>query len=111
MSAQTRLFLVMICILAAGLRVMGLDTQSLWHDELFSWFPSQMASLSQAIEFGAAEDVHPPGFVVFLFYWQRFFRDSEVALRRPSAVAGIVACGWLGAGGSTHVWDPRPHSS
>lgn len=95
MSAQTRLLLFMICLLAAGLRLVGLDSQSLWHDELFSWFASQMGSLSQAIEFGAAEDVHPPGFVVFLFYWQHLFGDSEVALRLPSALAGVAACGWI----------------
>jgi mannosyltransferase len=94
-SAPTRLLLLIICILAAVLRIVGLDTQSLWHDELFSWFASQMESLSEAIEFGAAQDVHPPGFVVFLFYWQRVFGDSEVALRLPSAIAGVAACGWM----------------
>jgi mannosyltransferase len=87
--------LLLIGLVAGGLRLYGLDVQSLWHDELFSWYSSQLESLSLAVDFGASQDVHPPGFVAFLYFWRSVFGDSEAALRLPSAIAGIASCWWI----------------
>ncbi|HHO53443.1 MAG TPA: hypothetical protein ENK18_21870, partial [Deltaproteobacteria bacterium] len=92
--ASHRLLLVGFIGLAAVLRLVGLDVQSLWHDELFSWYASQLPTLAEAIRFGAIEDVHPPGYIVSMYAWQRVAGDSAVALRLPSALAGIATIPW-----------------
>jgi uncharacterized membrane protein len=89
------LFIGALCLVAAGLRLWGLEVQSLWHDELFTWYASQLDGLAAAVDFGATQDVHPPGFVVFLYAWQRLFGDSEWVLRLPAALAGIAAIAWM----------------
>jgi mannosyltransferase len=94
-GATPHLVLVGIIAVAAGLRLFGLEVQSLWHDELFSWYASQLDGLAEAVAVGAAEDVHPPGFIVFLYGWQRIAGDSMAALRLQATIAGIATCGWM----------------
>jgi mannosyltransferase len=82
-----------LLILGAGLRLYGLDTQSLWNDELSSLVRSSHASLAQVIDEGVRPDAHPPGFQALLYFVIRFFGDSASILRFPSAVAGTLAIG------------------
>ena len=83
--------LVAVVASAAALRLYGLEVQSLWHDELFVWHALQAPTLKQAMVIGAAEDVHPPGYIALMWAWTACFGDSEVALRLPAALAGIAA--------------------
>ncbi len=82
--------MLLITGLAFGLRVVGLDRQSLWYDEAFSlavagtdWPTFWAALLSDA--------VHPPGYYLLLRGGLSLFGDSEFALRFLSVVAGVLA--------------------
>ncbi len=80
--------LVMIW-LAMGLRFYRIDAQSFWNDE------GNAARLSErSIELiikGAQMDIHPPGYYLFLHFWQQVAGQSELAQRAFSALCGIVA--------------------
>jgi hypothetical protein len=80
---------------AVALRLYGLTTQSLWHDELFTRYAATQSSLWAAIDVGAVQDVHPPGFVAAMYAWVRLAGDSEAALRLPSVLAGVLAVAWI----------------
>ena len=82
---QTRLVLLAIVALAAVLRVSGLEVQSLWNDELSSWYRSHYATLGEVIARGVVSDVHPPGFQILLYFVEQTLGNSEWALRLPSA--------------------------
>ncbi len=76
-----------IMLLGGALRFYGLAIQSLWSDELASWYFSRADGVGQVVS-NVREDIHPPGYFVILHFAQRVFGDSEWALRLPSAVAG-----------------------
>lgn len=83
--APFALFAVMV--VGGALRFYGLTIQSLWSDELASWYFSQRDTLSGVIE-GARSDIHPPGYFLTLHFSQMLFGEAEWALRLPSAIAG-----------------------
>jgi mannosyltransferase len=80
--------LVLILLLAFGLRFYGLDAQSLWNDE------GSSVALAQrdldAIARAAAGDIHPPLYYWLLSGWVRLFGTSETAVRALSALLGTV---------------------
>ncbi|CAA9450716.1 MAG: hypothetical protein AVDCRST_MAG02-867 [uncultured Rubrobacteraceae bacterium] len=76
-----------IMVLGGALRFYGLGIQSLWSDELASWYFSRADGVGQVVS-NVREDIHPPGYFVILHFAQRVFGDSEWALRLPSAIAG-----------------------
>jgi len=80
--------LLLIIVLAAGLRFYDLGTQSLWSDEGNS---AALASRSFAqIARDAASDIHPPLYYWLLRLWTRTFGTTEVGLRSLSAFLGIL---------------------
>lgn len=86
-----------IVLLGAGLRLYGLDTQSLWNDELSGWRRSSL-EFAAMMRYGIPRD-HPPGFQIFLYGWIRLVGDTAVAMRLPPAWAGTLAVPgmyWLG---------------
>jgi 4-amino-4-deoxy-L-arabinose transferase-like glycosyltransferase len=87
---------------ALGLRLFRLGHQSLWIDELFTWYT---AAVGQDVPVAHwLENVHGPLFSLILHLWCGFAGGSEWALRLPSAVfgaalvpvTGLVAARWLG---------------
>jgi mannosyltransferase len=82
------LFLLVILILAAGLRFFRLDAQSFWNDE------GNSARIAErpltAIIAGAAGDIHPPGYYILLAGWRALVGRSEFALRSLSALVGVL---------------------
>jgi 4-amino-4-deoxy-L-arabinose transferase-like glycosyltransferase len=80
--------LVLILLLAFGLRFYGLDAQSLWNDE------GSSVALAQrdpgAIARAAAQDIHPPLYYWLLSGWVRLFGASETAVRALSALLGVI---------------------
>ncbi len=76
-----------IVVLGGALRFYGLTIQSLWSDELASWYFSRPEGVLRVVS-AVREDVHPPGYFVILHFAQAVFGDSEWALRLPSAIAG-----------------------
>lgn len=81
--------LFLLVAIGAVLRSYKLDYHSLWSDELESWRMSRPSSMATAIDLVRA-DVHPPGYLLLLHYVQKLFGDSEIALRSPSVLAGIL---------------------
>ena len=80
--------LVLILLLATGLRFHALDAQSFWNDE------GNTARLVERpialILEGAAGDIHPPGYYLILHLWRLAAGQSEVALRAYSALCGVL---------------------
>ena len=79
-----------IILIGALLRVYDLGVQSLWTDEAFSVWISNM-SLSQIVQTAGAIDQHPPLYYFILHYWITLFGTSEVAVRLPSVLFGVLA--------------------
>jgi putative flippase GtrA len=96
--ATTRgVWLMLGCALALGaaLRFSTLGAESLWNDELSSWKRSLYDNVAQVAAKSAYSDYHPPGFQIVLFYVMKLLGDSEVALRLPSAIAGVLSIGMI----------------
>lgn len=83
--------LILILILGSLLRFYGLNNQSLWNDELSSWVRSSYDNLSTVINKGVRPDDHPPGYDIFLYFVEKHIGDSEVILRFPSALTGVLS--------------------
>ena len=98
-----RLALLLILLLAAGLRFYRLDAQSFWNDEGNS---ARLAERSvRLILEGAAGDIHPPLYYLALHVWRAVLGDSEFALRAFSAVGGVGLVALIYALGR-HFLDP-----
>ncbi|MGQ9553967.1 MAG: glycosyltransferase family 39 protein [Anaerolineae bacterium] len=83
---QLALWLAAI-LLAAGLRLVGLNRQPLWWDEGWSVY---FASLPVGDMLSAtAQDIHPPLYYALLHYWCQIFGYSPSALRLLSVVFGV----------------------
>lgn len=87
MRRRTYLALGAIMVLGGALRFYGLGIQSLWSDELASWYFSRADGVGEVVS-NVREDIHPPGYFVILHLAQNVLGDCEWALRLPSAVAG-----------------------
>ncbi len=80
--------LTAVLLIAAATRIGGIGTQSLWNDEGNSYV--QATRTFAEISVNAAADIHPPGYYWFLRVWRSLAGDSELALRYPSALAGVL---------------------
>ncbi len=80
--------LLLILLLAAGLRWHQLEAQSLWNDEGSSYV--QATRSLPEIAANAARDIHPPGYYVLLALWRGLTGDSEFALRSLSVFASLL---------------------
>lgn len=98
-SGKTRFTLLLIILLAFGLRVYQLDTQSIWYDEGVSIFLAQQ-SPAQAIAFSAATD-HPPLHALLLGAWINLAGVSDFAVRFFSVFYGVLAAALIFALGRT----------
>lgn len=80
--------LAIVLLIAAGTRLYRLDAQSLWNDEGNSLRLAErrVSGLLDA----AARDIHPPGYTLALKGWIALAGTSELALRLPSAFAGLL---------------------
>jgi uncharacterized membrane protein len=83
--------LLFLILVGSLLRFPSLEHESLWFDELAQWFRSSTPDLNTVIEQGVRPNVDSPGLTVLLFFVIKYLGDSELALRFPSAVAGVLA--------------------
>jgi len=88
---STRFLLVLVVAVGAALRFYGLDLQSLWLDELLTWQNCSQDTLTELIEAVKQGYLGPPGYQILVFQVMQYMGDSEVVLRLPSAVAGVLA--------------------
>ena len=90
-------------LVAAVLRVFRLGHQSLWVDEIFTWHSA--GGRGDLTLRDVLENVHGPLYSLALHFWMGLAGSSEVALRAPSALAGVLcvpAMAWL-----AHRWLGR----
>jgi mannosyltransferase len=90
MGARARwihLEILLIVLLAFGLRLYAIDRQDIWGDEAFSiWLSGQ--PLPQVIAGGA--DTHPPLYPFLLYLWLRLAGPLPLAVRFLSAFIGTL---------------------
>jgi uncharacterized membrane protein len=79
--------LLLVLLLALGLRFYGLDSQSLWNDEGTSVATAQRSLMTIARD--ASQDIHPPLYYWLLAGWLKIFGLSEVSVRSMSALLGV----------------------
>ncbi len=85
--------LLAILLLALALRVVRLDSQSLWYDEAVS---AQVAAKGLAeLTRWTADDIQPPLYYYLLAGWTRAAGHGEWALRFPSALFGTATIALL----------------
>jgi hypothetical protein len=78
----------LVVVMGAGLRFYRLDGRSFWLDEVFTSDASRLTSLSQVVEWCRTVQ---QGLLYFGTAWiVARLGDSEVVLRAPSALAGVL---------------------
>ncbi len=82
------ILLLLIVLLALGLRLYRLDAQSLWYDEGFSVYLARM-DLAE-ITARTAADIQPPLYYYLLHAWIGLLGSGENALRSLSALFGVL---------------------
>lgn len=87
MKINRILFLVLG--LALLLRLKSLD-QSLWLDEAINVFYAQSNSFWWFVTKYPLGDFHPPGYFAVLWLWGHLFGFSEVSVRMPSVIFGVL---------------------
>lgn len=81
--------ILLILILAASLRLVSLN-QSLWLDEAINVLAAEKYSLWEMVTEYAKADFHPPGYLIILWLWTKLFGTSEILVRIPSVLFGVV---------------------
>lgn len=86
------LLLVLIIIVGAILRFWNFCNIQFMHDELSALFRLQFDNLHDVIKYGVVEgDTHPAGVQVFLYFWTMLFGFSEMVVKLPFVIAGIIS--------------------
>ncbi len=85
--------LAALTLLAAVLRLATLDVQSFWYDEAFTPVHVLHASLAATWRAFVHTENTPPLWYLVVWAWSRVAGTGEVALRLPSALAGIATVG------------------
>ena len=83
--------LILVLLLALGLRLYGLSRESYWNDEAFSVHHAGQKSVSEVNMFVSQTEAVPSGYYILLHYWMKLFGNSEVATRLLSVVFGSVS--------------------
>jgi hypothetical protein len=83
--------LLALTALAAALRLATLDLQSFWYDEAFTPVHVLHASLGATLRAVAHTENSPPLWYAIAWVQARLFGDGEIALRLPSALAGVAS--------------------
>jgi mannosyltransferase len=98
--------LILVLLLALGLRLYRIQAQSLWNDEGTSI--ALAARDLEAITRGAANDIHPPLYYYVLHFWMAVFGNSELAVRSFSAVSGTLVVLLAFVWGRSVAASPHP---
>jgi mannosyltransferase len=86
-SRRFQIAILLLVLLAFGLRLYAIDRQGIWGDEAFSiWLSKQ--PLPDVVAGGA--DTHPPLYPFLLYLWLRLAGSSPLAVRFLSALIGTL---------------------
>ena len=88
MSRAETLAFTAILLLALGVRLIGISTESFWVDEAASWVFSRMPLAE--LWGNTAFEPHPPLYYTILKFWSWVFGNSEAALRSLSTLVNLV---------------------
>jgi mannosyltransferase len=87
LARRVHLGILLVVLLAFGLRLLAIDRQDIWGDEAFSiWLSGQ--PLPDVVAGGA--DTHPPLYPFFLYLWLRLAGSPPLAVRSLSAFIGTL---------------------
>jgi len=83
---------ILLIILLSGflLRVYQLGSESLWLDEAGTITTARM-SIDQIVAQSSSKDPHPPFYYFILHYWSAFLGSSEISIRFPSLIFGLLS--------------------
>ncbi|MDO8515379.1 MAG: glycosyltransferase family 39 protein [bacterium] len=81
--------IILILIAAFLIRLINLN-QSLWLDEAITALTVKNYDFLNIITVFARGDFHPPLYYLVLKLWTNFFGYSEIALRMPSVIFGVL---------------------
>jgi len=81
------LILLLILLLAAFVRMNGINAQSFWIDEGFTWNLTQYGDLFGIL----GRDVHPPLYFVLIDWWVDVAGTGEVSMRYFSLLASMLS--------------------
>lgn len=79
-----------ILVLGTILRLISLN-QSLWLDEAINVMATKSYSFFGMITQYAVADFHPPGWFIILWAWGKIFGYSEISVRLPSVIFGLIS--------------------
>ncbi|MBM3435557.1 MAG: hypothetical protein FJY07_04985 [Bacteroidetes bacterium] len=86
------ILLGIIIIVGAILRFWDYSHLPFSFDEFSALFRTRFNNLSDLFEYGVkTTDTHPPGIQVFLYYWVKFFGESEMVVKFPFVHLGLLA--------------------
>ena len=86
---STAAALAAVVCLALAVRVYGLDHESLWADEAFTWWWTRQP-MAELWGPRAALETNPPLYFILPWLATRLLSDGEFALRLPSALIGTL---------------------
>lgn len=76
-----------ILLLAAMVRFVGINAQSFWIDEAFTWNLTQYSNMFTILQ----RDVHPPLYFLMIDVWVELTGTSEVAMRYFSLLPSLIS--------------------
>ncbi len=82
--------LSLILLVALVRRIYGIDRLGLWSDELWVVIQSTRGSLWEMLTYVYHNDNHPPGYYLILRYTQFLLGSSDIAVRIPSLICGVL---------------------
>lgn len=85
--------IVLVLLISLILRIISLD-QSLWLDEAINILAVRNSTFLYTLLEYPRFDFHPPGYFVILWLWTHLFGYSEIIVRIPSVIFGILTV-WL----------------
>src|SRR6476619_1564636 len=86
--------MIVILILAAGLRLWGINRQSLWFDEAVVASVALLDTREVIPTIQWAEKT-PPLHYFLVHFWVKLFGASETSIRMPSVIAGVASVGLM----------------
>ena len=91
MKKDNNIILFGIILVAITLRLISPLSIPFTHDEFSALFRTHYLTFSELIEYGVKPDGHPAGVQVFLFYWTKLFGYSEIVVKLPFIIFGIIS--------------------
>jgi uncharacterized membrane protein len=86
------ILLFIIVAIGAVLRFWDYSNLHYSFDEFSALFRTRFDNLSDLIQYGVkTTDTHPPGVQVFMYFWVKMFGESEMAVKFPFILFGLLA--------------------